>query len=338
MHSNHVVNEASNIQYTTNQSLSPSRVAKLSTGQTCSSTPVASSYLSGKPDFLQYQIAVVTDFISNRDIKKEIDFTSKQYISQGLFGKVSRAYLHNGSMVAIKEIKKHAYTDYYPEGMIQERLWNEAADFIKINGNSRFVQLLGIYINDIELSCFSIAMVMELADGDMNTYKRALMENKDVQLSYENMRYIALEFLLLIDACRQVNINHLDFHLGNILVFYEGRKLKLADFDGIETFNDCRGMIYTSSLELLELSCVNYRMPETELSHLATNDISSKKEFKRKVYKLLGDDDKLGDIIAKPLISYKKNKIKKIKTDPIDKMISKSKKLPKEPFPILQLV
>jgi serine/threonine protein kinase len=191
---------------------------RLLSGSSYISTSVHSSYLEDP-------ITIVSDFINLRDIKAEIDFTTVQYIAEGGFGKVSSARLQNGSEVAIKEIKEEVYTEYYTEDTMLNRIWNEAANFIKVKGNPKFTELLGIYLNDINRPCLSMAIVMELADGDLEKYKNAIADNKEVKLSYSNIRYLALEMFYIIEACKQVKIGYVDFHLGNIHI-----KLQDTDF------------------------------------------------------------------------------------------------------------
>jgi serine/threonine protein kinase len=259
-----------------------------------------------------------------------------KYIAEGSFGKVSSACLQNGSEVAIKEIKQHEYEEVYTEDVMLTRVWNEAANCIKLKGNPRFVELLGIYINDINNPCFSMAMVMEYADGDLKAYKNAIADNKEVKLSYGNIRYLALEIFSIIEACKQVKIDYMDFHLGNILVFNVAKKLKLGDLDKIETFVNCSSMIYQSSFELLKLSCTNYGKSRRELIDVRTNFTYNIEECKNKLSEFLGGDNILTDIILEPLVAYKE--IRKIETNVLENMIEQIQSCELEPFPTLAMI
>jgi hypothetical protein len=111
---------------------------RLPSGLICNSTSVSSK-------FLKDSITIVNDFRNLRDIKAEIDFTSIKYIAEGDFGKVSSARLNNGSEVAIKKFKEEGYKEYYTDDIMLAKIWNEAANFIKLKGNPKFVELFGIY-------------------------------------------------------------------------------------------------------------------------------------------------------------------------------------------------
>jgi serine/threonine protein kinase len=302
---------------------------KLSSGLNCSSLFIDSTYLG-------YAIMLVTNFKSLRDIKIEIDFSTIKYISEGCFGKVSTAHLKSGSKVAIKEFKQQAYKDEYKKDVMLAKIWREAANLIKVKGHPKFVEISGIYVNNINNPCISMAIVMECASGDLRAYKNAIVENKEVKLSYENIRYLALEIFSIVDACKQVKIDYLDFHLGNILVFYENKKLKLGDIDKIQDSIGCGHMIYQSSFELLKLSCTNYGKSRSELRDIRTAFTYNKENFKSQLCKFLGGDDVLCDIISEPLIAYRETL--KVKNHKPEDMIRQLQSCELEPFPVLEMI
>jgi hypothetical protein len=303
---------------------------RLSSGSICSITSVDDNY------FKEDTIKFVTDFGNIRDIKSEIVPETKSYLSQGAFGIVSSARLLDGSMVAIKESREEKYREHYEEDYINTRKWNEVANCIRLKDNSSFVELLGIYINDINNPCLSMAMVMECADGDLYAYSEAIEENPDVQLSHPMMQYIAHGFVKILEACREAKINYPDFHLGNVLVFYAGRKLKLADFDGIQPLVDNSDTIYEALFELLEFSCNNYGKSKQGLFHTKRSPTFDKETLKYHLANFLGGDYILANILLEPIMAYKEQRLQG-KINSLEDIIDQFARIKLEEFPALKM-
>jgi hypothetical protein len=301
----------------------------LSSSSSCSSISVDSNYLEDS-------ITIVNNFKKSRDIKEEINSATVKYIAEGAYGEISIARLKNNTKVAIKKFKAEEYRNDYNENIIRYKIYSEVANLIKLQGKSKFVELLGIHLTDNKEPYMSMELVMEYADGDLEKYENALVQNEKVKLSYANTRYIALELFLIIKACKEVKIDYIDLHSGNILIFNNQKRFKLADFDEIKTFVDSSSMIGKASFELLNLSCANHGKSEEKLRKIRINTIDNKKEFKNQISEFLGGDNILCNIILEPIIAYKEGL--KVKTDELEDMISQLQSYRLKAFPTLKMI
>jgi len=152
---------------------------------------------------------------AERHFQSQYDFSSREVIGEGTYGKVFKAQCRQtGESVAMKEMKIFGTEDGVPSTAIREvALLQELC-------HEHIVRLLDVFCKPSKL-----VLVFELLESDLKRFMKA----RSGHLDPRTVRSFAHQLMEGIEYCHSHRVIHRDLKPQNLLID-GGKRIKIADF------------------------------------------------------------------------------------------------------------